>query len=54
MYARDRCYEEREIRSAKRPCVEVRKTCLVTCEHDLMRKEDGRHGNEAGEMCLKR
>lgn len=53
MYARDRCHEEPEIRSAKCPCVEVWETCLVTREHDLVRKRSGRHGNKEGEMCLK-
>lgn len=50
MYTRDRCYEEGEIRSAKCPCVEVRKMCLVTRDHDLMRKRDGQHGSKEGEL----
>lgn len=32
------------------PSVEVRKTCVVTHDHDLMRKRDGEQGNEEGEV----
>lgn len=44
MYTRDRCCQEGEIRSAKCPSVEVRKTCVESHDHDLMRKRDGEPG----------
>lgn len=51
MYPRDRCYKEGEIRSAKCSCVEVRKTCLITHDHDLMSYERrGKNGNKEGEV----
>lgn len=40
MRTRDTCCEAREIRGAKSPSDEVRKTQLGTRDHDLMRRRD--------------